>query len=118
MPLHDSDPHGQIARIFAIARHFDLDIDFHLDFDLDPARMDLTEVCRQTDAFGMAAESRSACDQTAALRLPNLQTWHVGSADTGRCGDGVRGDRPCSDGFGLRSHIPRASPAAHKLANV
>src|SRR5215467_12866385 len=49
-PYTDSDPHGQIARIFEIARHFDLDIDFHLDFDLEPARMDLTEVCRQTAA--------------------------------------------------------------------
>jgi len=50
-PYTDSDPHGQIARIFAIARRFDLDIDFHLDFDLDASRMDLEEVCRQTLAF-------------------------------------------------------------------
>ena len=45
-PYTDSDPHGQIARIFAIARQFDCDIDFHLDFDIDPSRMDLDEVCR------------------------------------------------------------------------
>ena len=51
-PYTDSDPHGQIARIFNIACRFDLDIDFHLDFDLDPSRMDLDEVCRQTQAFG------------------------------------------------------------------
>jgi cytosine deaminase len=50
-PYTDSDPHGQIARIFEIARRFDIDIDFHLDFDLDPARMDLVEVCRQTESF-------------------------------------------------------------------
>src|SRR6185436_2318173 len=43
-------PHEQIARIFAIARRFDLDIDFHLDFDLDPGWMHLDEVCRATDA--------------------------------------------------------------------
>jgi len=49
-PYTDTDPHGQIARIFAIAKRFDLDIDFHLDFDLDPSWMHLDEVCRQADA--------------------------------------------------------------------
>lgn len=49
-PYTDSDPNGQIARIFAIARRFDIDIDFHLDFDLDPSWMDIDEVCRQTEA--------------------------------------------------------------------
>src|ERR1043166_9529747 len=47
-PYTDTNPHGHIARIFEIARRFDLDIDFHLDFDLDASWMDLHEVCRQT----------------------------------------------------------------------
>ena len=51
-PYTDRDPHGQIARIFEIAQAFDRDIDFHLDFDIDPSRMDLDEVCRQTQAAG------------------------------------------------------------------
>src|SRR5262249_38196916 len=49
-PYTDSDPHGQIARIFSLARRFDFDIDFHLDFDLNTGWMDLDEVCRQTTA--------------------------------------------------------------------
>jgi cytosine deaminase len=49
-PYTDTNPHGQIARIFDVARRFDLDIDFHLDFDLDASWMDLDEVCRQTQA--------------------------------------------------------------------
>ena len=49
-PYTDTDPAAQTARIFAIARRFDVDIDFHLDFDLDPSWMHLDEVCRQTDA--------------------------------------------------------------------
>jgi cytosine deaminase len=49
-PYTDIDPHGQIARIFALARRFDLDIDFHLDFDLDASWMDVEEACRQTTA--------------------------------------------------------------------
>jgi len=48
-PYTDTDPNGQIARIFAIASRFDLAIDFHLDFDLDPSWMHLDEVCRQTE---------------------------------------------------------------------
>src|SRR5262249_14131160 len=36
-PYMDSDPHGHIARIFALAHRFDFDIDLHLDFDLDPS---------------------------------------------------------------------------------
>jgi cytosine deaminase len=51
-PYTDCDPDGQIARIFAIAKRFDIDIDFHLDFDLDPSAMSLHEVCRQTQAHG------------------------------------------------------------------
>jgi cytosine/creatinine deaminase len=51
-PYTDTDPDMQIAHIFAIARRFDLDIDFHLDFDIDPSWMHLDEVCRQTDTHG------------------------------------------------------------------
>jgi cytosine/creatinine deaminase len=43
-PYADTRPIDQIARIFATAREFDLDIDFHLDFDLDASWMHLDEV--------------------------------------------------------------------------
>lgn len=51
-PYVDRDSHGQIARIFALAARFGTDIDFHLDFGLDPRRLDLDEVCRLTDRQG------------------------------------------------------------------
>lgn len=51
-PYMDKDSHGQIARIFAMARDFDVDIDFHLDFGLDPSHLDVEEVCRLTDLYG------------------------------------------------------------------
>ncbi len=51
-PYMDRDSHGQIARIFAMARDFDVDIDFHLDFGLDPSHLDVEEVCRLTDLHG------------------------------------------------------------------
>ncbi len=49
-PYTDSDPSEQIARLFRLARDFDVDLDFHLDFDLDPSWRHLDEVCRQTVA--------------------------------------------------------------------
>lgn len=51
-PYIDEDSHGQIARIFELARRFDLDVDLHLDFDLNAANPDADEVCRVTDAYG------------------------------------------------------------------
>lgn len=51
-PYMDRDSHGQIARIFALAQRFDIDIDFHLDFGLDPAHLDAVEVCRLADQYG------------------------------------------------------------------
>jgi cytosine deaminase len=51
-PYTDSNPHGQIDRIFEIARDFDIDIDMHLDFSLDPDDLDLLYVCEQTERFG------------------------------------------------------------------
>jgi cytosine deaminase len=50
-PYTDSDPHGQIDRVFAMAREFDIDIDMHLDFGADPQNLDLTYVCQLTDRF-------------------------------------------------------------------
>lgn len=51
-PYTDTDPAAQIARLFALALRFDVDLDFHLDFDLDPSWMHLDEVCRQTSLHG------------------------------------------------------------------
>ncbi|WP_445680847.1 amidohydrolase family protein [Radicibacter daui] len=51
-PYTDSDPEGQIIRLFALARRFDVDLDFHLDFDLDPKGMTIEAVCDATDAAG------------------------------------------------------------------
>jgi len=51
-PYADTQPIEHIARIFAIARRFDLAVDFHLDFDLDASWMHLEQVVRQTEHAG------------------------------------------------------------------
>ncbi len=50
-PYTDSDPHGQIDRVFEMAREFDIDIDMHLDFGPDPDDLDLDYVCELTDKY-------------------------------------------------------------------
>ena len=51
-PYTDSDPHGQIDRVFAIAREFDVDIDMHLDFGPDADSLDMDYVCDLTERHG------------------------------------------------------------------
>ena len=51
-PYTDSDPHGQIDRVFEMAREFDVDIDMHLDVGGDASELDAEYVARKADAFG------------------------------------------------------------------
>jgi cytosine/creatinine deaminase len=51
-PYMDTDPEGQILRLFEMARDYDVDLDFHLDFDLDASWRHLDEVAKQAIAFG------------------------------------------------------------------
>ena len=48
-PYTDSSPHGQIDRVFEMAREFDIDIDMHLDFAPSPDDLDLLYVCEQAE---------------------------------------------------------------------
>jgi cytosine deaminase len=52
VPYIDTDPRGQIDRIFAIAREWDVDIDMHLDMGDTPEGMQVEYVCRKTEEFG------------------------------------------------------------------
>ena len=48
-PYMDTDPNAQLEKLFDLAQAFDVDVDLHLDFDLDPSWWHLDEVCRQTE---------------------------------------------------------------------
>jgi cytosine deaminase len=52
VPYIDTDPRGQIDRIFEIARDFDVDIDMHLDMGDTPEGMQVEYVCRKTEDYG------------------------------------------------------------------
>jgi len=52
VPYTDTDPRGQIDRVFAIAREFDAEIDMHLDLAETTEGMQAEYVCRKTEEHG------------------------------------------------------------------
>jgi cytosine/creatinine deaminase len=52
VPYFDTDPRGQIDRIFAIARDFGAEIDMHLDLADTTDGMQVEYVCRKTEEYG------------------------------------------------------------------
>lgn len=116
-PYTDSDPHGQIARIFEIARRFDIDIDFHLDFDLDTSWMDIEEVCRQTEAYAYSGRvAVGHVTKLSALPATRLETMAHRLAEAGVAVTVL----PATDLFLMgREHdhdVPRGVAPAHRLA--
>ena len=51
-PYTDSDPLAQIDILFAMAVRHDVDLDFHLDFDLDPDGSQIKAICDRTIRHG------------------------------------------------------------------
>lgn len=58
-PYTDTNPRGQIDRVFQMARAFDVDIDMHLDFGNTAEDMDLEYVCEQTESLPVTLMSLS-----------------------------------------------------------
>jgi cytosine/creatinine deaminase len=50
-PRYDTDPAGQIRRIFELAREYDVDIDIHLDVGNTPEAMNIHLVCELTEQY-------------------------------------------------------------------
>jgi cytosine deaminase len=115
-PYADSDRAGHIHRIFDLARRFDLDIDFHLDFDLDPSWTDMDEVCRQTDAHRYGGRvAIGHVTKLSAMPRVEFDAWGKRLANAG-VGVTVL---PSTDLFlNGRDHdhnIPRGVAHAHRL---
>jgi cytosine deaminase len=49
---YDTDGPGQIRRVFALAQHYDVDVDFHLDGGYDVQQLDYPLVCTLTEQMG------------------------------------------------------------------
>jgi cytosine deaminase len=76
-PYTDSDPRGQIDRVFELAQQFDVDVDMHLDFGATPDGMDVGYVCEKTEAAGLGG--RVTVGHVTKLSLvPPTQLLEIG----------------------------------------
>jgi len=84
VPYTDSDPPGQIDRIFALAREYDVDIDFHLDFGESADGMQLDHVCRRTEEFRYGGRvAVGHVTRAASLPPPAFEAMAKRLAETG-----------------------------------
>ena len=83
-PYVDIDPHGQIDRIFELARDYDVDIDFHLDFGPTAEGMQLDHVCQRTEEFRYGGRvAIGHVTKAASLPMPAFDAMAKRLADAG-----------------------------------
>ena len=118
-PYADTDPRGQIDRIFEIAREFDVDIDMHLDMGETEAGMHVEYVCCKTEAFGWGG--RVTVGHCTQLSLLPPERFARVAATLARAGVAVT-VLPSTDLYlSGRSHthaVPRGVAAAHLLRSA
>jgi cytosine/creatinine deaminase len=117
-PYTDSDPRGQIDRVFEMARDFDADIDMHLDFGPTCQDMDIWHVCQRTEEYQYGGRV-TVGHVTKASSLPSAELERMARslADAGVALTVL----PATDLYLMgRNHThdhnqPRAVVPAHKL---
>ena len=83
-PYTDSDPPGQIDRLFEMAREFDVDVDMHLDFGNTPEGMTIEHVCNRTEEYGYGGRvTVGHMTQLSTLEVPELERITRRLADAG-----------------------------------
>ena len=116
-PYTDSDPDTHLARIFDLAQEFDVDVDLHLDFDLDPSWFHLDEVCRQTERRNY--HGRVTIGHATKLSALPPARMKAATAQLARAGIAVT-VLPATDlylmGREATHNAPRGLTLAHKLA--
>ena len=115
-PYTDSDPAGQIDRVFELAREFDVDIDMHLDFGESADELDLDRVCRLTERFGYGGRvTVGHVTKLSAATPENLAQVADRMADAGVACTVL----PATDlflmGRGDEANVRRGVTAAHRL---
>ena len=118
-PYVDSDPHGQIDRIFAIARDFDVPIDLHLDFTLDVSKMDVAYVCAKTREHRYGG--RVAIGHVSTLSALAKERFDAVASMLADAGVAVT-VLPSTDlflmGRGADHDVPRGVAPAHRLVHA
>jgi cytosine deaminase len=115
-PYMDTDPHAHIEKLFDLAQAFDVDVDLHLDFDLDPSWWHLDEVCRQTERRNY--QGRVAIGHATKLSALPPKQFDAAAAKLSRAGVAVT-VLPATDlylmGRDATHNVPRGLTAAHRL---
>ncbi|WP_407112787.1 amidohydrolase family protein [Bradyrhizobium sp. LMG 9283] len=116
-PYMDADPNAHLARVFDLAQEFDVDVDLHLDFDLDPSWWHLDEVCRQTERRNYGG--RVAIGHATKLSALPPERMKAATAQLAKAGIAVT-VLPATDlylmGREAPYNAPRGLTLAHKLA--
>src|SRR6478672_6044375 len=116
-PYMDTDPNAHLERIFNLAQEFDVDVDLHLDFDLDPSWWHLDEVCRQTERRNYGG--RVAIGHATKLSALPPERLKAATAQLAKTGIAVT-VLPATDlylmGRDATHNAPRGLTVAHKLA--
>jgi cytosine deaminase len=117
-PYMDTDPNAHLERIFNLAQEFDVDVDLHLDFDLDPSWWHLDEVCRQTERRNYGG--RVAIGHATKLSALPPERLRAATAQLAKAGVAVT-VLPATDlylmGREASHNAPRGLTLAHKLAD-
>ena len=83
-PYTDSNPPGQIDRVFEMAREFDVDVDMHLDFGPTADGMDVDHVCRRTDQYKYGGRvAIGHVTKATSLPMAKFEAMAKRLADTG-----------------------------------
>ncbi len=117
-PYTDSDPRGQIDRVFELAREFDVDIDMHLDFGPTSDDMDVWHVCQRTDEHKYGGRvTIGHVTKATSLGLADFERMARRLSDSGVALTAL----PATDLYLMgRNHVhdhnqPRAVVPVHKL---
>lgn len=83
-PYTDKDPVAHVSAIFDIAERYDVAVDFHADFDLDPENSILPEIVRQTERRGFGGRvSAGHVTKLSAMPPAQIAEWGRRLADSG-----------------------------------
>jgi cytosine deaminase len=115
-PYTDSDPPGQIDRVFEMAREFDVDIDMHLDFGPSCDQLDLDYVCALTQKYGRGG--RTAVGHVTKLSVAPPERFETAARRMADAGVALT-VLPSTDLFLMGRHmehsVMRGVTCAHKL---
>ena len=115
-PYMDTDPQAHLEKLFDLAQAFDVDVDLHLDFDLDPSWWHLDEVCRQAERRNW--QGRVAIGHATKLSALPPAEFDAAAVKLARAGVAVT-VLPATDldlmGRDATHLVPRGLTLAHKL---